>query len=285
MSRYLLGLLMGLAVAGCAGKNTVAGADKTKAEQLESSLPSWCRTTCERFNDCATAGCDCQGDVCDCSTPDTDCPAECEREMGRFTTGDDACADRGEKFKRCIDALSCNDLNGNGAKSCSLTDAEESACPGPDQTTDPPASVGGGPVEVPPSGTGAGGNTGSGGAIGGSGGASGGTGTGGATGGAAAAPSTGGSTSTGELVKCSSAYGAGGAAGDVPASLSTTCEEGRGECSDKHEYSWLCARGSEGQIGCACFVDMQVTGAFDPGSSSCPSLEVVNAGCSWNLGY
>ena len=286
MSRYLLGIIVGLSIGGCAGKNTVAGADKTKAEQLESTVVSWCKNTCERFNDCATAGCNCQGDTCECTGVDAGCAKECEAEMARFTKGDDSCAERGEKFKSCIDALTCDDFNGNGAKKCGLTKAEESACPESDTPSEPAPSAGGGPVVDPTGGTGTGG-TGSGGATGGdaAGPSTGGVAAGPSTGGAAAAPSTGGSTSTGP-VTCHSAYGAAGAASDAPAPTpAAVCEEGRGDCSDNHEYSWLCATGSEGQIGCACFVDKQVTGGFDPQSSSCPTLETVNAGCSWNLTY
>ena len=56
---------------GCAGKNVVAGEEKTKAEQLESALPSWCQSTCARLRACPeSTGCDCDGDVCQCSGVD-----------------------------------------------------------------------------------------------------------------------------------------------------------------------------------------------------------------------
>ncbi len=278
MSRYLLGLLVGLSIGGCAGKNTVAGEDKTRAEELESSLPTWCQSTCERIDGCAVAGCDCQGDVCNCSSGKPDCQADCERALGRFVN--DACVDAGEAFKRCIDTMTCDDFNGNGK--CEIAAEDKRRCPEVDDSGDeetPPVSVGGGPVSGgggagpgPDPGTGATGNTG-------------GNGAGPDPGpGSGAAGSTGGAV-TGTSVNCGSGYGTGGGAPAEPASSAVICEEGRGQCSDGHEYSWICARGSEGQLGCTCFVDSQVTGGFDPQSTSCPTQATVNAGCSWNIAY
>lgn len=278
MSRYLMCLLLGLSVGGCAGKNTVAGTDKTKAEQLESSVPSWCQTTCDRIQDCAMADCKCRGDLCDCARVDDDCPEECQKEMARFTEGDDdECAEIGERFKRCIDGLSCSDFDIKGK--CSLSDAEEDRCR---TTSKPPIDsppAGGGPVQDPGTGgTGSGaapsggGNTGSAAAP-----------SNGGNTGTAAAPSVGGTGAGGEPVHCNSAYGTGGGAAELPASSSVVCEEGRGACTDDREYSWICARGSEGQVGCTCFVNSQVTGGFDPRSTSCPTLATVNSGCNWNL--
>jgi len=262
MSRYLFGLLVGLTIGGCAGKNTVAGQDKTKAEQLEESLPTWCQSTCQRIDACErVAACDCQGDSCGCSSGGKkDCPAECERELGRFAN--DACAVTGEDFKRCIDTMTCDDFNGNGK--CEVTAEEKRRCPEPDEPddNDTPPSSGGGPVvsggggtgPVPDPGVGAAGST------------------GGAVGGA--------------VVKCGSGHGTAGAGSSgEPQSSAVICEEGRGDCNDGHEYSWICARGSEGQLGCTCFVDSEVTGGFDPQSSSCPTQATVNAGCNWSIAF
>lgn len=256
MSRYLFGLLVGLTIGGCAGKNTVAGEDKTKAEQLEESLPSWCQSICQRFDACAVAGCDCQGDVCDCNDEygSSSCPAECAREMERFAN--DACATIGENYKRCLDTMTCDDFEG-GSK-CKLSQSDKQLCPETD-SGDPPSAVGGGPA-VP-----GGGGTGN-----------------------VPDPSTGGATggsASGTAVNCGSGYGTGGGVPDAPSSSAVICEEGRTDCNDGHEYSWICARGSEGQLGCTCFVDSQVTGGFDPQSATCPTQSTVNAGCHWNIAF
>lgn len=264
MSRYSCGLLVALTIGGCAGKNTVAGQDKTKAEQLEESLPSWCQSICQRIDTCAEAvpACDCQGDACDCSGGGggtrASCPSECEQEMARYTN--DTCAVVGENLKRCIDTMTCEDFN--GSRKCEVSNADKKRCPGVDDSSEtPPSAAGGGaPASggtgpVPDPGTGAAGNT------------------GGVVGGAAG----------GTLVSCSSSYGTGGGAGMEPASSAVICEEGRDDCNDGHEYSWICARGSEGQLGCSCFVDSEVTGGFDPQSADCPSPATVNAGCHWNI--
>jgi hypothetical protein len=263
MNRYLLWLLLGLGVGGCAAKNTVAGSDKTKAEELASSLPNWCKSTCDRLQACPASACDCTGDTCSCTGVDENCSSQCAREMARFTASD-SCASAGEKFKKCIDTLTCDDLNSSNP--CELSSADKKACPETDSSIDdssasPTTSVG----DVPPSG--AGGATGTNGSPG----VAGVTGTGGATG----AP---------PLVSCNGAYGTAGASSGRPSTSSAViCEEGRDSCNDGRDYSWVCARGSEGQLGCTCFVDSEVTGGFDPGTDSCPSLATVNAGCNWNI--
>ena len=50
MRSSVLGLLLPLLL-GCSGQNVVAGDEKTKAEQLEASVPSWCESTCSRLLD------------------------------------------------------------------------------------------------------------------------------------------------------------------------------------------------------------------------------------------
>jgi hypothetical protein len=252
--RYLFCLVLGLATVGCAGKNTVAGEDKTKAEQLEGSLPTWCQSTCERIDACSAPDCDCQGDTCNCDTG-AKCPAQCEEEMARFTDGTEACATVGENFKRCIDTMTCEEFNGNGK--CELSAADKKLCPEMEGDTIEPSPAGGGQV---PGGGGSGpvpsDNPGSAGTTGGT---------------------------AGATVTCGSGYGTGGAGSAEPSASAVICEEGLADCNDGHEYSWICARGSEGQLGCSCFVDSQVTGGFDPQSSSCPSRATVNAGCHWNI--
>jgi hypothetical protein len=260
---------------GCAGKNTVAGNDKTKAEQLETSVPSWCQTTCEKIVACADAtDCACSGDVCDCSNANVpDCVDSCKGELARFTQGSDACAAAGESFKTCIDGMQCRDFTSNTGKDCDPSAADEAACPELDDNSpdgdSPPISGTGGSVNYGAGGTISSGTAGSvnyG---------AGGTGIGG----------YGGSTTTGVAVSCQESYGTGGTTGTAgsAATSAVTCEEGRNDCSDGHDYAWLCARGSDDKIGCACFVDGAATGGFDPQSEVCPTLDRVNIGCGFGL--
>ena len=255
--------LMGALTFGCAGKNTVAGSEKTKAEQLEAAVPSWCEQICARLTACS-ASCDCSGDVCDCPTAQADCPASCQKEMARFTPGDDHCAAVGEHFKTCLDGLSCQQLS--DSHNCTIADTDARLCPN-GATDDPPPDATG-PATGP--------------SVGGSGPSDAGS-NGGLPSSGGAAPTT----SNGARVGCTSAYGTAGAAGTSSAgsSQAVTCEEGVTDCSDGHEYNWICVRGSEGQLGCTCFVDSEVTGGFDPQSASCPTQQTVNLGCSWNIGF
>ncbi|HYP91177.1 MAG TPA: hypothetical protein VEQ59_23590, partial [Polyangiaceae bacterium] len=224
-----LGLLLGL-LAACAGKNTVAGSDKTKAEQLDSSLPSWCQQICDKFRTCsASSGCNCDGDSCDCSQVSSDCESECEDEMARFTRNE-SCATVGESFKTCLNGLKCDD----STTDCRLADADDASCP--EIQSRPPSDDGGGATAS--AGTT---NSGTGGAPPTSGGPS--------TGGAAATggTGTGGTGSNGPRVGCASAYGSAGAAGTggVPPASAVTCEEGVEQCDDGHTYDWICVRGSQ----------------------------------------
>lgn len=244
MKPYLFCVVLGL-MAGCAGKSTLSGDEKTRAEQLDATVPSWCRITCDRIQGCSDAA---AGDHC---------LAECEAEMARFTGGRDGCAEVGERFKHCIDGMTCEELTHNGA--CVLSEGDKRLCPESDDSVDVPD----GTVDGPP----APGSGGSGPLPGG------GPGTGSGTAGGGGGP----------IVSCNSAYGAVSASRPEPASSAVICEEGRAECDDGHDYSWMCVRGSEGQLGCTCFVDSQVTGGFDPQSSSCPSEATVAAGCHWNF--
>jgi len=245
MRGYLLCLIVGLTAGGCAGKNTVAGTEKTEAEQLESSIPGWCASTCQRISRCG-------GDV----EVDPSCPSQCQREMGRYTNGVARCVELGEKFKDCVDGLTCKDFDENAE--CVLSEANEQLCPENDSSIDVGGSDPTGPVSGPV--IGSGGTVSSGGA-----------------------PTVGGGAPTSGPVRCNGNYGTGGGASGESPSSAVTCEEGFMGCDDGHEYSWVCARGSEGQVGCTCFVDSEVTGGFDPGASDCPTHAVVNLGCHWNL--
>lgn len=251
----------------CAGKNVVSGDDKTPAERLDALLPNWCKDICSRLDSCATnQPCGCSGDSCDCVQPSADCPAECEQEMARFTRGNDACAAAGESYKSCLDGSTCQDLY-DGV--CMVSDRDERLCPRIKDNSTPPDA---------PTATGSGGT-----AVAGSanidvGGDS--AGIGGASAGGASA--SGGTSTGGPVVSCTAGYGSAGSAfGGGSSSL--TCEEGRQYCSDGHDYNWTCVRNSQGRTGCTCFMDTQVTGGFDPGTDECPGIQLVNAGCGWNL--
>jgi len=245
---YGLSLLLPLLV-GCAGKNVVAGEEKTKAEQLESALPSWCQSTCTRLRACETSApcqCDAESDVCNsCVGVDENCEAQCKAYLAPFTGAGEMCAVIGERMEHCVDGLTCGDLGGQDP--CVPSAAEKAACPDPNEIDDSPPS----------------------GSVGDS-----------------AGPSEGGAPSTGSYagtnpVSCTDSYGAGGG---QPASGSSqvTCEEGRANCTDGHEYSWICARDSQGQRACSCLVDAHATAGFEP-VMDCPDLSAVNVGCGWSL--
>jgi hypothetical protein len=276
-------------VLGCAGKNTVAGEEKTKAELLEAAVPSWCAKTCQRLIDCT------EGDSCDCSAStdlcvgvsyDATCPKQCEEEMERWTIGGDVCAAIGERLQDCIDAASCENV-GHGAD-CKISEAEAAACPNPNEDTSLPESVDstgpngayagtanyGGSSSIGPSVTGGttsyagsatyGGTYGVGGSY--------------PVGGTSAS----GGNSSGPVVTCGDAYGAGGGQPSDTTSAAVLCEEGRADCSDGHVYDWICVQDSQGRRACSCLVDSGVTGGFTP-EASCPDLAQVNAACGWNI--
>jgi hypothetical protein len=275
MRRYLLGLLLPVFM-GCSGQNVVAGEEKSKAEQLAASVPSWCESTCGRFLACSEQKpCDCSGDVCDCLGVDQNCPTQCKASMAAYMNAGEACAVIGERFKKCIDRATCDDLGQNNP--CPISAAERAACPDPNYSDEPP-QVGSTYAYAGSANIGDDSGASYGGAVSYAGSAS--------YGGSASVPtggtSYGGSASTGgPTVTCGDSYGAGGGQ-PSDGSSQVICEEGRDSCSDGHAYSWVCAADSQGRRACSCFVDSQVTGAFAPGAS-CPLPAQVNAGCGWNL--
>ncbi len=282
---------------GCSGKNVVAGGEKTKQEQLTESLPSWCRTTCERLAVCATQEpCNCSSDSCSCKEVDVeDCTGDCQKDLKKFADDGEACAELGQRYLACLDDLSCDALDG---RSCEPTKAQLAACP---SREDQPPSAG--PSGSGGSGISVGGSTGgstfsgtagsapsyagsSGGSItfGGTGPGAGGepsyAGTAPSTGGAGGVPGGGGAAGGGsrEPVSCESIDEGGAGSGS-----SVTCDASRTKCSDGHDYSWVCASGSNQQLGCSCFVDGQFSGGFDPGAKECPSLARVNEACGFSI--
>jgi hypothetical protein len=242
--------LVGVWLLGCSGQHVVGGDEKTKAEQLEASLPTWCQSICAELSACPE-DCDCSGDSCSCTGVAEDCTQDCQEGFSRYTKTDE-CAAVIQRVQQCFDANGCAILSVPGL--CGPTEADRAACPAIGDDVDEP------PQATPTPGGSSNGSAGS----------------------AAMPPSgnTGGPNPTGAPVTCQGAYGAGG--GMPAAGSAVTCEEGRDACSDGHGYSWICAVGSQGQTACSCLLDQQVVGAFDPGPG-CPTLAQVNAGCGWSL--
>jgi hypothetical protein len=244
---YGLGLLLPL-FWGCSGEHVVAGEEKTKAEQLESSLTSWCDSTCKRLRACpAPDNCDCSGDVCNCVGIDEGCEEQCPASFEPFTGAGEACAAVGQRIQRCIDGIGCDELNGSDP--CEVTGAERDACPELEDMTEPPESAGPNGGNDFDNGSSAGGGV---------------------------SP-----TVDNPLVRCTDAYGTGGGTPEA-GGPHVSCEEGRSGCSDGHEYSWICSVDSQGQRACSCLVDGVASNGFQP-SAECPDLAAVNAGCGWYL--
>jgi hypothetical protein len=271
MRGYLFGLLLPLAL-GCAGKNTVAGEEKSKSQQLEESLPTWCKTACVKLKGCEKEyPCDCGGDTCSCAGAGDDCEAECKQTLERYAKGGESCALVGQHLQQCVDRSTCTQIFSGNA--CAGSDEDEALCPTETETSSQPSGGGGyvdmmgsnGGYPIPTAGSSSGGSSSAGDAGASSGGAS-------ASGGA-----------TGELaVSCSSRF----SGGPTPDNTSTNeiCEGGSSDCTDGHEYRYLCARTSDGLSACSCLVDGDVTGAFDPGVN-CPTQAALNTGCHWNIAF
>lgn len=236
-------------LAGCSGKNVVAGKDKTTPEELSDSVPAWCASTCERLRSCKQT-CDCSSDTCDCVGVDANCEAQCASEMAKFTHGDELCAEAGQRFEQCVDRLECADLGGKDP--CPLTESERSACRVSGSDTDSSGPNGGSADPTSPAGS---------------------PGPNGASAGGPAGPA----------VTCNGETSSSRPTNIEAPRPAVECEGGRNECSDGHNYDWMCAVGSDGQRACTCFVDSQVMASFAPGPDECPTLSQVNAGCAWNL--
>lgn len=242
-----LGLLLPLFL-GCSGENVVAGEEKTKAQQLEAALTTWCPSTCERLRACPqSAACECTaGDECgSCVGVDEGCERQCAAAFEPYIDAGERCAAVGQRIKTCIDGLTCENLGGEDP--CRASNAEKAACPDPNEIEVSPPMASGGPI----------------------------TGTGGT--GATLGPS-----SNFTPVTCPDSYGAGGGMPAAGGSF-VSCEEGREGCNDGHAYSWICSQDSQGQRACACLLDSQAIASFVPISSECPTLAQVNAGCGWAL--
>jgi hypothetical protein len=244
---------------GCAGKNVVAGEDKTQAEKLAADLPSWCQQTCQRLEVCDNPDvCDCQGDDCECKGVGDDCVNDCQKGLNKFAQSE-SCAETGRAYLSCLDSLGCELLAAGSKPPCLPLASEIDACDEDDETEPAPT--------VP---------NGSGGTSSGDGSPAEGGSSDGPVPGAAAAPNT------GPSVSCSDSSGSGGGTPDTSAGPYVTCQETLGNCSDTHEYSWICVDDAQGHGWCTCFLDGDPVGALAP-ALVCPTVPELNGACSWNL--
>lgn len=277
MRGWLLGLSLPLVLAlACSGRSVGSGGHET-SQQVESSLPSWCQSTCQKLVSCnVDQDCACNGDVCECAGGVgtlSQCTGNCQESLGERARLSDACAQEVARFKRCVDAQGCRAIENNDVcpvdnRACDDEGGDVAnpppvggdTAPGAGGTTSNPGSP------PPPPMTGAAGST--------------------STPAGPGLPATGGGPSgppsmVGPAVHCNSGFGSAGA-GPLPPGAQVICEEGRDSCSDGSSYYTICVTTSGGQSSCSCFRDSQLVTAFDPGGR-CPTLPQVNAGCGWNL--
>jgi hypothetical protein len=260
MQRYAWTLIVPMFL-GCAGKNVVSGDDKTNAEKLAADLPSWCEQTCQRLEVCDNPDvCDCQGDVCECKGVGDDCVNDCQDGLNKFAQSD-SCAETGRAYLTCLDSLGCELLAAGSKPPCLPPESQLDACRDDEDDETPTAPTG-------PNGSGGTSGTGDGPSEGGA--------YSGPVPGAAAAPSV------GQAVSCNDSGGSGGGAPNAGSGPYVTCQESHSDCSDSHEYSWICVNDAQGHGWCTCFLDGDPVGALDP-ELICPSRAEVNAACSWNL--
>lgn len=258
LRRWLLGLGVPLLLA-CSGKSVGSGGKEATQASVEASLPGWCETTCKTLA------------ACDGSADESDCAQNCRAELiagARLSRG---CAQAVDQFQSCVDAQGCAVLR---SEICSLDDAEACDDDASDVDNEPPGAgpvpgTGGsspGPGPSPPPMVGSAG-----------------------TSSLPAGPGmsgTAGTSSSGPIpfdppVHCS-AGGGSASGGPSPGGAQVICEESYGDCSNGSSYYTVCVTTSAGQSSCSCFVDNQLSTAFDPGGT-CPTLTQLNHGCGWNI--
>jgi hypothetical protein len=92
------------------------------------------------------------------------------------------------------------------------------------------------------------------------------------------------STTTSEpgapLVNCTSADMQAADSTDVGAIV---CNSKVSDCDDGHAYSLLCIYQGPGVSVCACSQDGSFKSVFTTDVSQCPSVDIVNGACGWNL--
>ena len=247
---WLMGLGLPLLVA-CAGKSLGSDGDVPTQASVEASLPGWCQSTCEKLAACDFG----RGKAIDSIS---DCSQNCRAELTDRARRSQACAQRIDQLKSCVEAQGCaalhDDVCSDDAKECDDDSDIDSESP---SATPVPAGAGGsaaGPGPSPPPMVGT----------------------------AGASPSE--PIPSGPVVHCSSAGGTGGAGGAEPSpgGAQVICETSYGDCSSGSSYYATCVRTGEGQSSCSCFVDNKLSTAFDPGGV-CPSLMQLNYGCGWNI--
>lgn len=277
MRAWLLGLGLPLVLTlACSGRSVGSGGHET-SQQVESSLPSWCQSTCRMLASCEVEqDCACTTEPCDCVSnvgPVSECSEDCQESLGERARISDACAQEIARFKRCVDARGCSVLDNSGV--CPMARTGVCEDDGGDIANPPPSggvvigtggtynSDPGSSAPQPPIGT--------------SGTASIPAGPGmPAVGGGPGAPPL-----PGPVVHCNSGTGSAGG-GPPPSGAQVICEEGHELCSDGSRYFTICVMTTGRQSSCSCFVNEQLTTAFDPGGT-CPTLAQINAGCGWNL--
>lgn len=100
----------------------------------------------------------------------------------------------------------------------------------------------------------------------------------------AASCATGSSTTTSDptaqLINCTSADVSAADSSEVGAIV---CNAKVSNCDDGHAYSLMCIYQAPGTSICACSQDGSFKSVFTTDVSQCPSVDIVNAACAWNL--
>jgi hypothetical protein len=272
MRRYVWTFILPMFL-GCAGKNVVSGDGKPTAEELKRDAPSWCEEMCGKYDACQKAlPCDCSGEGCECASGPQGCIDSCTEDLTSFS-GSAQCVDVAVQVKGCFERSTCAEL---------LDQANPPDC-FPNQQYDSCTGNGDEDLDEPPVGGTAGSS-----ADGFAGGSSAGgspsvPGTAGAAGTAGYGPGGTGGSASGPSVTCNAASGSGSAgSANSGGGAYVTCEETRGDCSDGHEYGYVCVDDAAGKDFCSCFLDGAPVGALDP-VLACPSVSELNSACGWNL--
>lgn len=253
---------------GCAGKNVVSGDGKPTAEELKRDVPSWCEKMCGKYDSCLKAlPCDCSGEGCECANGPAECIENCTEELTSFAQSAQ-CVDIAVQVRECFAQSTCEELLDEDNPPDCFPNQQYKACK-TDEDDD---------FDSPPvAGTAGSSSDGSGGSL--------------ATGGSPSVPGTAGNGAggasggapNGPAVICHAASGSGSAgSANAGGGAYVTCEETRGDCSDGHEYGYVCVDDAAGKDFCSCFLDGAPVGALDP-LLTCPSVSELNAACGWNL--
>jgi hypothetical protein len=218
---------------------------------------------CGKYDSCRKAEpCDCSGEGCECASGPEECIESCTEDLTKFAQSP-RCVDIAVQVKACFEQSSCKQLLDHDNPPDCFPSQQYESC-----------SDRGGDLEDPPVGGTAGSSS-----DGYAGSAS--------TGGSPSVPGTAGSGAggapNGPSVTCQAASGSGSAgSANSGGGAYVTCEETRGDCSDGHEYGYVCVDDAAGKDFCSCVLDGAPVGALDP-VLTCPSVSELNAACGWNL--